>query len=81
MSLSILSNSFLRDSFFSSFFSRGVLRYFTQTWWNNSFWCLLQRLPKPQDVIHLCLRYCKFLTLFLISIAVLKNGPLTQGYR
>jgi hypothetical protein len=42
------------------FFSWGVLRYFTQTWWNNYFWCLLRRLPRPQDVGHLCLRYCKY---------------------
>jgi hypothetical protein len=40
------------------FFSRGVLRYFSQTWRNNSFRCLLRRLPRPQDVFHLCLRYC-----------------------
>jgi hypothetical protein len=32
------------------FFSRGVLRYFTRTWRNNSFWCLLRCLPRPQDV-------------------------------
>jgi hypothetical protein len=49
---------------FWAFFSRGVLRYFTQTWRNNSFRCLLQRLPRPQDVGHLCLRYCKFFNLF-----------------
>jgi hypothetical protein len=46
------------------FFSRGVLRYFIQTWQNNSFWCLLRRLSRPQDVGHLCLRYCKFFISF-----------------
>jgi hypothetical protein len=30
----------------SFFFSRGVLRYFTQTWRNNSFRCFLRRLPR-----------------------------------
>jgi hypothetical protein len=35
------------------------LQYFTQTWRNNSFRCLLRRLPRPQDVGHLRLRYCK----------------------
>jgi hypothetical protein len=49
---------------FYLFFSRGVLRYFTQTWRNNSFRCLLRRLLRPQDVGHLCLRYCKFLNPF-----------------
>jgi hypothetical protein len=48
----------------SFFFSRGVLRYFTQTWRNNSFRCLLRRLPRSQDVGHLCLRYCKFFNPF-----------------
>ncbi len=47
-----------------AFFSRGVLRYFTQTWRNNSFRCLLRRLPRPQDVGHLRLRYCKFFNPF-----------------
>jgi hypothetical protein len=46
------------------FFSRGVLRYFTQTWWNNSFWCLLRHLPSPQDVGHLRLRSYKFVNPF-----------------
>jgi hypothetical protein len=46
------------------FFSRGVLRYFTQTWRNKSFQCLLRRLPRPQDVSHLRLRYCKFFNPF-----------------
>jgi hypothetical protein len=45
-------------------YSQGVLQYFTQTWRNNSFWCLLRRLPRPQDVGHLCLRYCKFFNPF-----------------
>jgi hypothetical protein len=41
-------------------------------------------IPRPQDVGHLRLRYCNFLTHFIISIAVLENVPpeaLTQGYR
>jgi hypothetical protein len=46
------------------FFSRGVLQYFTQTWRNNSFRCLLWPLPRPQDVGYLCLRYCRFFNLF-----------------
>jgi hypothetical protein len=46
------------------FISWGVLQYFTQTWWNNSFWCLLRRLPRPQDVGLLCLGYHKFFNLF-----------------
>jgi hypothetical protein len=55
----------LEDTFFLfPFFSRGVLWYFTQTWQNNSFWCLLRRLPRPQDVGHLCLRYCKKINQF-----------------
>jgi hypothetical protein len=49
---------------FHFIFSRGVLRYFTQTWRNNSFRCLLRRLPRPQDVGHLRLRYCKFFNPF-----------------
>jgi hypothetical protein len=30
-------------------FSRSALRYFTQTWRNNSSRCLLRRLPRHQD--------------------------------
>jgi hypothetical protein len=40
------------------------LRYFTQTWRNNSFRCLLRRLPRPQDVGHLRLTNCKFFNPF-----------------
>jgi hypothetical protein len=32
-------------------------------------------IPRPQDVGHLRLRYCNFLTHFIISIAVLENVP------
>jgi hypothetical protein len=32
-------------------------------------------VPRPQDVGHLCLGYCKFLTQFIISIAMLENVP------
>jgi hypothetical protein len=46
------------------FFSQGDLRYFTQTWRNNSFRCLLRRLLRPQDVGHLRLRDCKFFNPF-----------------
>jgi hypothetical protein len=46
------------------FFSCGVLRYSTQTWRNNTFRCLLRSLPRPQDVDHVCLRYCKFFNPF-----------------
>jgi hypothetical protein len=46
------------------FFSRGVLRYFTQTWRNKSFRCLLRRLPRPQDVSHLRLHYWNFFNPF-----------------
>jgi hypothetical protein len=61
-----LSPSFFSPIFtlISNFFSRGVLRYFTQTWRNNSFRCLLRRLPRPQDVGHLRLRYCNFFNPF-----------------
>jgi hypothetical protein len=54
-----------RDINHQYFFSRGVLRYFTQTWRNNSFRCLFRRLPRPQDVGHLCLRYYNFFYPFL----------------
>jgi hypothetical protein len=37
------------------------------------------RGPRPQDVIHLCLRYCKKITHFIISIAVLDNVPPDAG--
>jgi hypothetical protein len=37
-------------------------------------------IPRPQDVGHLCLRYCKFLIPhFVISIAVLANVPPDAG--
>jgi hypothetical protein len=55
---SVRGDKYIHD--FPTFFSRGVLRYFTQTWRNNSIRCLLRRLPRPQDVGHLCLRYCNF---------------------
>jgi hypothetical protein len=36
-------------------------------------------IPRPQDVGHLHLRYCTFLTQFIISIAVLENMPSDAG--
>jgi hypothetical protein len=36
-------------------------------------------IPRPQDVGHLRLRYCNFLTHFIISIAVLENVPPDAG--
>jgi hypothetical protein len=58
------------------FFSRGVLRYFTQTWRNNSFRCLLRRLPRPQDVGHLRLRNCKFFNpLYNLNCSARERAP------
>jgi hypothetical protein len=36
-------------------------------------------IPRPQDVGHLCLRYCMFLAHFIISITVLENVPPDAG--
>jgi hypothetical protein len=56
--------------------SRGVLRYFTQTWRNNSFRCLLRRLPRPQDVGHLRLRYCKlFIPFYNLNCSARERAP------
>jgi hypothetical protein len=37
--------------------------------------------PRPQDVEHLCLRFCNYLTYFIISIAVLENVPPDAGFQ
>jgi hypothetical protein len=61
------------------FFSWGVLQYFTQTWRNNSFQCLLRRLPRPQDVGHLRLRYCKFFNPFYnLNCSARERAPLCR---
>jgi hypothetical protein len=61
------------------FFSRGVLRYFTQTWRNNSFQCLLRRLPRPQDVGHLSLRYFNFFNPFYnLNCSARERAPLRR---
>jgi hypothetical protein len=36
-------------------------------------------IPRPQDVGHLCLRYCNFFNPFYLSIAVLENVPPDAG--
>jgi hypothetical protein len=79
--LSMTQPAFFFVAIFLSF-SRGVLRYFTQTWRNNTFWCLLQRLPRPQDVGHLRLRYCNFFNpVYNLNCSARERTPLTQGYR
>jgi hypothetical protein len=69
----------LGQNFWIVFFSLGVLQYFTQTWRNNSFRCLLRRLPglKMWDTFACATAY--FLTHFIISIAVLENVPPDAG--
>jgi hypothetical protein len=46
------------------FFSRHSAIFHTDLAEYNSFRCLLRRLPRPQDVGYLCLRYFKFFNPF-----------------
>jgi hypothetical protein len=61
------------------FFSRGVLRYFTQTWRNNSFGVFSDAFPGLKMWVTFACATANFLTHFIISIAVLENVPPDAG--